>query len=109
MRCPNCSKEIGDGALFCGYCGKTTAQPKKKHIGRKVLLAFVVIAVVTGGVSGFLTARGIIDLHSIIPSGHFKWTDFSEASTDTHMEEAESEDDVKEGTETQENVSEKTR
>lgn len=29
MKCPNCSKEIRDGAAFCGFCGKPVAQPAK--------------------------------------------------------------------------------
>lgn len=142
MKCPYCSKEIKDDAVFCGFCGKQIPQkpleeaspappiaeiksevsneaevlaknevseetsnpekvetvsiesadetpkkkskdkPKKKRIALKVLLFFVVLAFIGGSVLGFLTARGVVSLESLIPNGSFKWTNFSEGQAD---------------------------
>ena len=152
MKCPYCSKEIKDDAVFCGFCGKQIPQkpleeaspappiaevksevsndaevltknevseetsssekaetvsiesadetpkkkskdkPKKKRIALKVLMIFVVLAFIGGSVLGFLTARGIVSLESLIPNGNFKWTSFSEGQSETVESEKTSED-----------------
>lgn len=152
MKCPYCSNEIKDDAVFCGFCGKQIPQkpleeaspappiaevksevsndaevltknevseetsnsekaetvstesadetpkkkskdkPKKKRIALKVLMIFVVLAFIGGSVLGFLTARGIVSLESLIPNGNFKWTSFSEGQSETVESEETSED-----------------
>lgn len=90
MKCPNCSKEIRDGATFCGYCGKPIVQPpkaasaappvkqpvrrraapqppapkapKKKHTGLIVTLCVLAFLLIAGGAFGFLVNRGVIDV-----------------------------------------------
>ena len=140
MKCPYCSKEIKDDAVFCGFCGKQIPQkpleeaspappiaevksevsndaevlkktevvstesadetpkkkskdkPKKKRIALKVLLIFAVLAFIGGSVLGFLTARGVVSLESLIPNGSFVWTSFSEGQTDVVESEDATED-----------------
>lgn len=58
---------------------------KKKHIGLKVLLIFLIIALFAGFSLGFLCARGIINIDDIINKNQMKWTDFSEAYTETEQ------------------------
>lgn len=111
MKCPHCSKEISNEASFCGFCGNTIpkeddedakvceapatkAEPeaieskaKKKHTGLKVLSIFLVIALLAGGISGFLAARGVINFKGLIPLKQLKWTDFLEASADIEPDE----------------------
>ena len=85
MRCPNCSKEIRDSAVFCGYCGKPVpkspspaapparkpvrppapGQPKKKRAGLIVALCILGFLVIAGGVLAFLGFHGDIDIGEI--------------------------------------------
>lgn len=67
---------------------KNKDKPKKKHTAVKVLLIFVLLSFISGSVLGFLTARGIVSLESLIPNSNFKWTSFSEGQS----EKAETED-----------------
>lgn len=132
MNCPYCGKEIKDGAVFCGFCGKQVSpkpleeaissppsdsikkevtkssdnaptevveetakkakgKSKKKHTAVKVLFVFVLLAFIGGGVLGFLTARGVVSIKSLLPNSSFKWTNFSEGQTET-TETAETSD-----------------
>ncbi len=55
MRCPNCGREMPEGAKFCGSCGSTLRPPQKN--GRTVILAAVILAaaVVIAAVIGSVT------------------------------------------------------
>lgn len=70
----------------------TKSKPKKKHTALKVLLVFVLLAFIGGSVLGFLTARGVVSLESLMPNGNFKWTSFSEGQSETLESEETSED-----------------
>ena len=125
MKCPYCSKEIKDDAVFCGFCGKQIPQvppeeisplsppnevkteisskndnipaensgkipqkkvkdkPKKKRTALKVLLRFVLLSFLSGSVLGFLTARDLVSLDSLMPNNRFKWTNLSEGQAET--------------------------
>lgn len=69
----------------------TRNESKKKRTSSKVLLVFVLLAFVAGSVLGFLTARGVVTLESLIPNNNFKWTSFSEGLTETMETEEYSE------------------
>lgn len=51
---------------------------KKNRLGLKILLVCSVLAVLAGGILGWMTARGILDLREYLPMDHFSWTDPSE-------------------------------
>lgn len=68
------------------------SKPKKKHTALKVLLVFVLLAFTSGSVLGFLTARGVVSLESLMPNSNFKWTSFSEGQSETVESEETSED-----------------
>lgn len=51
---------------------------KKKRLGLKILLVCSVLAVLAGGILGWMTARGILDLREYLPMDRFSWTDPSE-------------------------------
>ena len=86
----------GEAAPTPGLRGKYQAAPrdapsppdgkpqKKKRLGLKILLVCSVLAVLAGGILGWMTARGILDLREYLPMDRFSWTDPSEgvAATD---------------------------
>lgn len=108
MKCPKCSKEIDDQDLFCGFCGakieklESPVKKKKRKIGIKIFMFFVLIAMLSGTVLGFCMARGIIDLQELTKQNKFQWTDFSEATTepdtskDEEVEKEEKKSETKE-------------
>ena len=49
---------------------------KKKKIWPKILLVFIIIALIGGGVLGYLTAKGIIDWKQLLPTNKFEWTQY---------------------------------
>lgn len=81
------------------------SKPKKKHTALKVLLVFVLLAFISGSVLGFLTARGVVSIESLIPNGSFKWTSFSEGQSETVESEETSEDKAGEKEENSESSS----
>lgn len=80
----------GEAAPTPGLRGKHRAAPrdppsppdgkpqKKKRLGLKILLVCSVLAVLAGGILGWMTARGILDLREYLPMDRFSWTDPSE-------------------------------
>lgn len=71
---------------------KTKDKPKKKRTALKVLFLFVLLAFIGGSVLGFLMARDIVSLESLIPNSSFKWTSFSEGQPETTITDDPSED-----------------
>lgn len=71
---------------------KPRDKPKKKRTALKVLLIFVLLAFVGGSVLGFLTARGVISIESLLSNSNFKWTSFSEAQSETTETDETSDD-----------------
>lgn len=89
MRCPNCSREIRDGAAFCGFCGAPATRapktapaarpaprpvpppapepPKKKRAGLIVALCILGFLLIAGGVFAFLVYREVVDVGEIFP------------------------------------------
>lgn len=81
------------------------SKPKKQHTALKVLLVFVLLAFTGGSVLGFLTARGVVSLESLMPNSNFKWTSFSEGQSETVESEESSEDKDREKEENSESSS----
>ena len=101
MKCPYCSKEINEDAMFCGFCGKSIIEhkveneetkveskkedkptKKKQHKGLKLLLVFCIVGFMSGGVLGLLYARGFISLSSLNIGTEFKWIPHTEGKID---------------------------
>lgn len=61
---------------------KAENKPRKKHTALKVLIVFVLLSFIGGSTLGFLTARGIVSIKALLPTGSFKWTSFSEGQTE---------------------------
>ncbi len=108
MYCPHCGKQISDSAVFCGYCGKTIApapapvqsEPpkppkKKKRVGIVVLVIFLIIALLAGGVLGFLAARGTLNFKKIFRPNEMRWSDSDESYREQEKEDADEEPDAK--------------
>ena len=101
MKCPYCSKEINEDALFCGFCGKSIIEhqveneeikadgikedktiKKKQHKGLKLLLVFCIFGFISGGVLGLLYARGFVSLSYLTIGTEFKWIPHTEGKID---------------------------
>lgn len=84
---------------------KAKHKPKKKRTALKVLLIVVLLAFVGGSVLGFLTARGVISIESLLPNSNFKWTSFSEGQSETTETDETSDDKESEKEESSETTS----
>lgn len=84
---------------------KAKDKPKKKRTALKILLILTLLAFVGGSVLGFLTARGVISIESLLPNSNFKWTSFSEGQSETTEIDKPSDDKESEKEESSETTS----
>ncbi|MBS7625971.1 zinc ribbon domain-containing protein [Candidatus Bathyarchaeota archaeon] len=48
--CLKCGRKLSDGAMFCVSCIASSTVPlRKSHVGRKILLGFVLLDLVAAG------------------------------------------------------------
>ena len=80
----------------------------KKRIGIIILLVFLLIALLSGSVLGFLTARGIISFEALTSRNNIKWTTISEERSESSDQEGSSKDSKKDTADTTSSEDEET-
>lgn len=97
MKCPNCSKEILEDAVFCGFCGAKIGNPKKPEhrekirkpvkIGRVIVLILLfLLFLAAGGTMGFFAAKNEGRIREFLGENKIVWSQSNESYTEVESE-----------------------